>query len=421
MRRRLVGAGVAVVATAAALLAGSRMLGQKDVPVLTVRPQRFHRAVAADGVLRAVRSTPITCPAELRQSLKIAWLLPDGTPVKAGDVVVRLDSTDAEKALKESEATVAQVDQRLAKSAAQAQATGRALEREAGLAARELENARSFQTTDEEIYSRFEIATSAIDTELAAKRKEHADAVLGARPGVAASELDLLRIERRRAEIERQRATQTLGQLEMRAPHDGLLLLSRGFRDSLPQVGDMVWPNDKVAEIPDLGSMEAEVWVLEVDAGGLTVGQAATVLVEGRPDAKVEAHVRHVDALAQPRQQGSQVQYFGAVLTIGRTDPTFMKPGMRVGAHIVVADRAEALVVPRQAVFEREGRRVVFRTRRWGGFEPAEVEMEAVAPERVIITRGLVAGDVIAAVDPEQAAVRATPPVTPGPVLGGAE
>ena len=45
----------------------------------------------------------------------------------------------------------------------------------------------------------------------------------------------------------------------------------------------MVWPNDKVAEIPDLGSMEAEVWVLEVDAGGLTVGQAATVLVEGRP------------------------------------------------------------------------------------------------------------------------------------------
>ena len=147
------------------------------------------------------------------------------------------------------------------------------------------------------------------------------------------------------------------------------------------------WPNDKVAEIPDLGSMEAEVWVLEVDAGGLTVGQTATVLVEGRPDAEVKAQVRHVDALAQPRQQGSQVQYFGAVLAIERTDPTFMKPGMRVGAHIVVADRAEALVVPRQTVFERDGKRVVFRTRRWGGFEPAEVEMEAVAPERVIITQ----------------------------------
>ena len=128
-----------MVAIAAAVLTGGRMLGRSGVPVLTVRPQRFHRAVAADGVLRAVRSTPITCPAELRQSLKIAWLLPDGTPVKAGDVVVRLDSTDAEKALKESEATVAQVDQRLAKAAAQAQASRRALEREAGLAARELD------------------------------------------------------------------------------------------------------------------------------------------------------------------------------------------------------------------------------------------------------------------------------------------
>lgn len=421
MRWRLAGAGIVLGVVTVGLLVDGRLLGHEGVPVLTVRPQRFHRAVAADGVLRAVRSTPITGPAELRQSLKIAWLLPDGTPVKAGDVVARLDPTDAEKALKESETTVAQVDQRLAKADAQAQTNRRTLEREAGLAGRELEDARSFQTTDEEIFSRFEIVTSAIDTELAARRKEHADAVLGARPGIATTEGDLLRIERRRADIERQRAAQTLGQLEMRAPHDGLLLLSRGYRDALPQVGDMVWPSDKVAEIPDLGAMEAEVWVLEVDAGDLAVGQPATVLVEGRPDVEVKAQVRHVDALAQPRQQGSQVQYFGAVLAIEHTDPTFMKPGMRVSAHIVVADRASVLVVPRQTVFEKNGKRVVFRKRRWGGFVPTVVEMEAVAPERVIITRGLEAGDVIALVDPEKAAVRATPPPTSGPVMGGAQ
>lgn len=419
MRWRLAGGALALGMTAAGLLIGGRLMGPGGVPVLTVQSQRFHRAVAADGVLRAVRSTPITCPAELRQSLKIAWLLPDGTPVKTRDVVARLDPTDAEKALKESEATVAQVDQRLAKAAVETTTNQRTLEREAGLAGRELEDARSFQSTDEEIYSRFDIATSAIDTELAAKRKEHADAVLGARPGIAASELDLLRIEHRRAEIERQRAVQTLGQLEMRAPHDGLLLLSRGYRDALPQVGDQVWPNDKLAEIPDLGAMEAEVWVLEVDAGGLAVGQSATVLIEGRPDVEVNAQVRHVDALAQPRQQGSQVQYFGAVLAISLTDPSFMKPGMRVTAHIVVADRAEALVVPRQTVFEKDGKRVVFRRRRWGGFVRAAVEMDAVAPERVIITRGLEAGDVIALVDPERAAVRATPRPTTGPMMGG--
>jgi multidrug efflux pump subunit AcrA (membrane-fusion protein) len=98
-----------------------------------------------------------------------------------------------------------------------------------------------------------------------------------------------------------------------------------------------------------------------------------------------------------------------------------MKPGMRVGAHVVVADRAEALVVPRQTVFDRDGKRVVFRKQRWGGFVPRVVEMEAVAPERVIITKGLESGDVIALVDPEQAAVRATLPPTPGPMTGGAQ
>ncbi|HPS79858.1 MAG TPA: HlyD family efflux transporter periplasmic adaptor subunit, partial [Thermoanaerobaculaceae bacterium] len=418
--RRIAG-GVGLVVTAAVLLGGRELLRPAGLPVQVVRPQRFHRAVAADGVLRAVRSTPITCPAELRQSLKIAWLLPDGTSVRAGEVVVRLDAADAEKALKESEAAVAQVDQRLAKSAAQGEANRRTLERRAELAARELDDARSFQTTDAEIYSRFEIATSEIDAELAAKRKEHADAVLVARPGITATDLDLLQIDRRRADIERQRATQTLAQLEMRAPHDGVLLLSRGDRDALPQVGDVVWPNSKLAEIPDLGTMEAEVWVLEVDAGGLEVGQAATVVVEGHPDAEVKAHVRHVDAVAQPRQQGSQVQYFGAVLQLERSDSTAMKPGMRVGARIVVANRAEALVVPRQAVFERDGRRVVYRQRRWGGFEPVAVEMEAAAPDRVIITGGLKSGDAIALVDPERAETSATPGPTAGPVVGGAQ
>jgi len=296
-------------------------------------------------------------------------------------------------------------------------AVGRAVE-EQELAGREFDDARSFQITDTEIYSRFEIATSAIDAELAAHRKQHADAVALARHEVTRSELDLLRIERRRAELDRQRALDTLSQLELRAPHDGLVLLSRRWNNLPPRVGDAVWPNEKLAEIPDSASLEAEIWVLEADAGGLAVGLTASVRLEGRQEVTA-ARIRQIDAVAQPRQRGTQVQYFGAVAELERTDASFMKAGMRVAARILVMERPAALVVPRQAVFDREGTRIVFRRSAWGRFSRVPVEYEAVGPDRVAILSGLEPGDVIALVDPERVHPRTEPTSTARAQVGG--
>ena len=56
--------------------------------------------------------------------------------------------------------------------------------------------------------------------------------------------------------------------------------------------------------------MQAEVYVLEADAGGLLPGQTATVTVESAPGVTCPARIARVDALAKPRILGSP----GAVL-----------------------------------------------------------------------------------------------------------
>lgn len=418
MRRRYLVVLAAALAVAAAL-AASRAARSPQVPTLTLRPQRLVRTVAAEGVLRPVRSTPINVPAALRQALKIAWIVEDATPVRAGEPVARLDAAEAEKALREGDASLAQADERLAKARTRAEVGREDLGRQAALAGKELDDARSFQTIDTEIYSRFEIATSAIDAELAAHRKAHADAVALARPEVTRSELDLLRIERHRAELERERAVQTLGQLELRAPHDGLVLLNRRWNSLLPRAGDTVFPNEKLAEIPASGAMEAELWVLEADAGGLAIGQALSIRVEGHSEAEIAGRIRQIDAIAQPRQRGTQVQYFGAMAELANAEPTLAKPGVRVAARIVVTDRDEVLVVPRQAVFERNGQKVVHRRSALGGFSTVPVELEAVAPERVVVTAGLAPGDEIALADPDHGSTpRAGTPAGGSPVGG---
>jgi hypothetical protein len=141
--------------------------------------------------------------------------------------------------------------------------------------------------------------------------------------------------------------------------------------------------------------------VLEVDGSGLAEGQPAAVVIEAQPDRVFDGKIRVVDKLAQPRQHGSPVQYFGVVIQLATTDRAVMKPGQRVRATLVL-DQEDALVVPRQAVILRDGENVVYR-RSPTGFAPVAVELGPATSGRVVIARGLASGDVIALRDPTRA------------------
>ena len=258
---------------------------------------------------------------------------------------------------------------------------------------------QQFQKKDELIFSRSEIIESEIDEELARERERHARAARATRQRLAGTEADLLAIDHRKAALKMGEAKAGLASLELTAPHDGLLVFRRNRMGQPPRVGDTLWNGQPIAEIPELGTMVAEVYVLEADAGGLAAGKPASVRLESRPDVEHRARIARVDALARPRLRESPVQYFGVVLELERTDPAVMKTGQRVRAWLALEERASALAVPRQAVFERDGRRIVYR-RAGGGFEPVEVTLGPAAAGTVVVESGLAAGDAIALRDP---------------------
>jgi multidrug efflux pump subunit AcrA (membrane-fusion protein) len=101
------------------------------------------------------------------------------------------------------------------------------------------------------------------------------------------------------------------------------------------------------------------------------------------------------------------VQYFGVTLKLDKSDTKVMKPGARVKASVELANMKNALLVPRQAVFEVKGDRVVY-VRRGGRFSAAPVTIEGSTAGRVVVTKGLKAGDVIALSDPEKESEKST-------------
>ena len=111
------------------------------------------------------------------------------------------------------------------------------------------------------------------------------------------------------------------------------------------------------------------------------------------------AKIKKVDTLAKRRTGWIPVQYFGATLELARTDPAVMKPGQRVRAVLALDRRPDAISVPRNAIFEKDGKKIVYK-RAGAEFTPVAVTLGPAAVGRVVVEGGLSAGDEIALRDP---------------------
>lgn len=420
MRRRLPLVLAVAAAAAAALALGAARLRPEalpETPTFVVRRADLARTALADGVLRAVEAAPVRVPGD-DVALKIGWMIDDGSPVKAGDVVHRLDPSQTVKALAEGRAERATSEMKGTRSDAESDALVANLGRDAVQARLERTAAETFQSRDPELFSRHEIIEADIDVGLATRKERHAVSSQRERRALASTNGELVGLEVRKAQLKIDKAERELAALELKAPQDGIVVLKRNWRGELPQVGQAVWSGQVLAEIPDLSRLEAEIWVLEVDAGGLAPGRPASIALEGEAGPPVPGKVKSVDALARPRLRNVPIQYFGAVLSLDTTDPARMKPGQRVTATIDLGGEKAALVVPRQALFSRGGRTVVYR-RSKQGFTPVPVALGATALGRVAVASGLAEGDVVALADPE-AGPKPSPSPSAGSPVGGA-
>ncbi len=385
--------------TVVALLLGLGCHRAADVPVYTVVPSHFARRVTTEGNLKAKNSATVNAPQDAAEGpLKVAWIADDGTMLKKGDLVARFDASDFTLLLRTGNEDLATAGNKRQKEDVDSSTTRVNLQRDATQADAELLSARMFNFDDAEVFSRYQRIESQVDQQLASDKKSHANKLLGVRETLSAADLAIIDIEKKKADLKVRNAENGLRSLEVRCPYDGILVLQRDWRGDVPRVGSNLWRGSPIGEVPDLREMKAEVFVLEADAAGIAVGQKATVTLESQPGVAYSGKISQIDKLARPRFRGVPVQYFGVTVLLDKSDPKVMKPGARVRAVLQVEDIANAFSIPRQALFEKNGKKIVYR-KRGATFEPVEVTMATSTPGRVVVTKGVRKGDELALVD----------------------
>ncbi|MBI3403880.1 MAG: efflux RND transporter periplasmic adaptor subunit [Acidobacteria bacterium] len=236
--------------------------------------------------------------------------------------------------------------------------------------------------------------------------------------------------KRNRERLNMQQAQQNISNLVVKAPFSGLVAVkdnrdaSGGFFTSgmvLPEYrpGDQVSSGRFIAEILEVSTMEILSKVGEGDRGNINPGQPVEVHVDTLAGAAFNGKVKTVAGMASRGDMwgGDGTRKFDATFALDKPDDR-LRPG--VTAQIIILGEAikNALFLPRQAIFEREGKPVVY-VRKGSSFEPQEIKI-AKRNESQVVIEGLPEGTEVALANPEK--MKKTPGKGPtaGPSLGGA-
>jgi RND family efflux transporter MFP subunit len=397
-RSRPLIAALGVAAVAVVGLVAWRSLGaakpEADPLVVQVKEGDFKVTVTTTGELRAVKSVQIQGPAGLQQAqiyqLKIASLVPEGTVVKAGDMVAELDRGAAATKLNEVSLNVQKAD---------AQYTQAQLDSTLNLS-----KAREDLRTMEFALEEKRIAKEQAQYEAPSVRRQ--------------AEIDLQKAERALAQAKRDYATKTqqaiakmrevgadlerhknslktiqdvVGGFTIKAPAPGMVIYAKEWNGRKKVVGSQInaW-EPTVATLPDLTQMESITYVNEIDVRKLAVGQEVKLSLDSDPSKVLTGKVTAVANVGEQRPN-TDAKVFEVKVQVVQSDTT-LRPGMTTSNAVQTAVVKKARFIPLEAVQADSGRTFVFR-RRGGGVVRQEIETGLMNDNEVIVARGLEPGD----------------------------
>ena len=175
-----------------------------------------------------------------------------------------------------------------------------------------------------------------------------------------------------------------LRRLEVRAPIAGQVTARAAV------LGAAVGSDAELFSVADLSTLWVEMSIPPRDLPMVRQGQGVTVSGEG--DAKGEGRVIFVSPLLDPETRSAR-----AVADLGNADGAW-RPGAFVTASLATAEQPVDVLVPRDAVQELEGEKVVF-VRTPDGFEKTEVALGREGADGFEAIFGLDAGTEIAIVN----------------------
>ena len=396
----------------------------------------FIHEITERGNVESSKNVEIRCEVKAKGSsgTTILEIVPEGSMVKEGDILARLDSSALEinrtnqsiicsnskavliQAKKDYETAVIAKKEYLEGQYQQAEQT---ILNEKFMAQEDLSKAKEYVNYSEQLAARGYIpqqqleadhfavdkaanALNMAETKLKVLQKftrkkmevqlesdiKTAEARMKAQE--ASHELDKAHLE----EIENQ-----IAKCVIRAPQDGQVVYAnetnwRGSKQVIIDAGEMVRERQAIIRMPDSKQMNVVAKINEANVALVSPGMPATVRLDAFPELELQGTVQKVGEFPVPTSWfGSSVKEYETTVQIDETPPG-LRPGLTAEVRILVEHVPEAIQAPVQSVFEH-GEKYYCVSVEDGRYLAREVKLGSTNDKTVIVDGGLSEGESI--------------------------
>lgn len=248
-----------------------------------------------------------------------AVLADTGDPVRAGQLLARIEDDTQQQQLAQSQASLRMAEATLSQRRAALEIAETTAQRIRNLSRQNLVPEQDLDDAEAQVLG----AQAQVE-------------VAEAQVAEARSEIDAAAVQLARTRIE--------------APFDGHI--GRRYLD----VGARAGTNEPVFSVVDLSVIKTTVPLTERDAARVSPGQPATLVTESFPDREIEGRVARMASVFDPQTHTTEAE-----IEVDNVDGS-LKPGMFATVTIELQQMEEALLVPAQAVVEEGSETWIFVT-----------------------------------------------------------
>lgn len=379
-----------------------------EIPLAVVTRGEIDLKVHATGELRASHSIMLSAPAVGGDSLQITKLVRTGQLVKKDDVVFEFDPSEQHYKLEQNQSDLLQAEQEITKAKADAVVLEA---KDKVLLLKDKHNVRraELDVQKNELVSKIDGDKNILALEQAKRVLAEQEKDIESHKASGQAGTYLAQEKYNKAKLAMDQAQQNLDKMRVTAPMDGLVSIQKNTNASggffftgmsLPDYheGDQVQPGSSIAQVVDPAGLDLTAKIGEQDRSNVTPGQDVEVVFDALPGKVFRGKVKSV-AGASVRQFFSSDSNGSFEVAIQLLDSDArLRSGFTAQLMFVGESKKNVLYLPRQALFLKDGKRIVY-VKKGNGYEQREVKIQNQNESRAAV-EGLSEGDKIALVDP---------------------
>jgi len=371
---------------------------------LTVKVKKgnFINEVFISGEAQSTSSKKINGPSNARRfniyQLKIQDLVPEGTIVKKGGYIGKLDASEVNGKINDAELNLENAESKYTQQQLDTTLTLKQERNAIKDLLFDIEESKLELTQSEfeppALIRQLEIKGEKLERELKEKKEDYSIKKRQANAKMIEVGTEVSKNKKQIADLSDLQKDFTI-----HSDDDGMVTYIKDWNGIKKKVGSTISPwEPAIASLPDLTKMESKTYSNEVDIRKIKKDLKVKIGFDAFPDIELDGIVTDVANVGE-NKRGSDIKLFQVLIKLNETNNN-IRPGMTTSNRILTHQEDNVLMVPLEAIFSKDSISYCF-VKSGYSIGKKQVELGLSNNDVVIITKGLKENNVVYLSKPE--------------------